>query len=261
MFDFDELEENEAQTSQTLLSPQTQPAPLGRRIRILSIHGGGSNQNINVYQTKQLKHTLGDVADWEFLEGTVISEKEPEGIMKALAQGSPIRSWYNVETDDNSDRPYNEKLFDLSVPFHYRKVEEGTAIVLEHLKNKGPFDVIVGFSQGCIITHLITAFMRERNEEPSWRLSVLFNGMRVRDAKYAQLFSQPLKHPSVMVFGMQDEFYRYGRDSQVSMYERPVILEHDEGHKFPANNERGKEIYAQVRKEILWHCGIPTDEF
>lgn len=252
MFDFDELEESEQQPR----SPLTQPAPLGRRIRILSLHGGGSNQNINKYQSKLLQQALAEYADWDFLEGTIISEKEPEGVMKSLAQGAPIRSWYNVETEDKSDRPYSEKLFDHSVEFHYRMVNDGTQKVLEHLKSKGPFDIIVGFSQGCIITHLITGLLRERNEEPSWRLSVFFSGMGVRDKSYAGLFDTPLRHPTAMVFGRQDEFYSYGKDRQTSMYENPLILEHDEGHKFPANNEQGKEIYAKVKKEILWHCGI-----
>eukprot|EP00746_Dinoflagellata_sp_MGD_P026370 gnl/MRDRNA2_/MRDRNA2_162142_c0_seq1.p1 gnl/MRDRNA2_/MRDRNA2_162142_c0~~gnl/MRDRNA2_/MRDRNA2_162142_c0_seq1.p1 ORF type:complete len:306 (+),score=40.94 gnl/MRDRNA2_/MRDRNA2_162142_c0_seq1:132-920(+) len=244
-----------------------QPSSLGRKIRILSLHGGGSNSKINAYQTQYLRNTLGDLAEWEFLEGTILFNLDPKihgnrkdyKILKYLSKGSPIRSWYDVELEDNSNRSYNDKLFDPSVTVRYSKADEGAERVLKYLRSKGPFDVIVGFSQGCAITHLVVGLLRERNEEPPWRLSLFFSGMGVRDTHYLRWFSKPIDHPSVMVFGRNDEFYRYGKASQVPIYKQPLVLEHDEGHKFPGNNEAGKALYAQVVKEILWHCGIaPT---
>lgn len=263
MFDFDELEEQEpveqkgksppAAVSKVQRGP---PRPLGRKLRVLALHGGGSNTNIMMYQVGPLKRLLGDKAEWDFLNGATTWEGEPANdMMKALAKGMPFHGWYRVENDDQSDRPYNDKLFDLSVKFTYGHVEKAVDSVLEHIAQHGPFDVLLGFSQGCIVTTLITGMLREKGEEPSWRLNVLFNGMRVRDNRYAQLFETPLSQPSVMVFGRLDEFYGYGRQSQAAIYEDPVIFEHEEGHKFPSQNPAGKEIYNQVAEKILWHCG------
>ena len=64
--------------------------------------------------------------------------------------------------------------------------------------DEGPFDVLVAFSQGCIMTHLLIGhlrledpkqqvssqrwhFTRNRAEDMPWRMSVFFCGMHIRD--------------------------------------------------------------------------------
>eukprot|EP00434_Breviolum_minutum_P000178 symbB.v1.2.000150.t1/scaffold9.1/size550961/6 len=95
-----------------------------------------------------------------------------------------------------------------------------------------------------------------KGQEIPWRLSVLFNGMRVRDRSFERLFNTPLDLPCLMVFGRQDEFYRYGKMSQVALYEDPWVLEHDEGHKFPSAAPRAREIYDEVITRIREVCGL-----
>jgi len=242
--------------------PRPQPAALGRKMRVLGLHGGGSNTNIMQYQVMPLRRMLGDKAEWDFLNGgrdwKFSNGLAPPDIMKSLAGDLPFKGWYGVVSDDTSDRPYNEKLFDLSVNFTYEEVETGVERVMKHITEHGPFDVVVGFSQGCIVSHLVAGLLREKGEAVPWRLSVFFNGMRVRDNRYRKLFEKPLAVPSVMVFGRKDEFYDYGRRSQEDLYENPLILEHDEGHKFPTQQPRAKEIYEKVKEQILWHCGLPS---
>lgn len=238
-----------------------QPKPLGRKIRVLALHGGGSNVNIMKFQVQTLRRLLGDEAEWSFLNGgrpwKFSKGLEPTEMMEGLADGMPFYGWYGVVNDGDLERPYNEKLFDLKVNFTYEEVELGVDRVMQHIKQEGPFDILLGFSQGCIVAHLVAGTLRERGETPPWKLSVLFNGMCVRDQRYKELFNKPLSVPSVMIFGRQDEFYDYGRKSQEALYENPVIYEHDEGHKFPAKPPRAKEIYAEVKKRIFWHCGLP----
>eukprot|EP00933_Yihiella_yeosuensis_P053285 TRINITY_DN5149_c2_g1_i3.p1 TRINITY_DN5149_c2_g1~~TRINITY_DN5149_c2_g1_i3.p1 ORF type:complete len:303 (+),score=52.32 TRINITY_DN5149_c2_g1_i3:59-910(+) len=281
MFDFDELEEtlplDKAKEAKEEKKPETQiaekpsqpspaamvrlrPSPLGRKLRVLGLHGGGSNSNILQYQVMALKKALGDKAEWDFLNGgrdwKFNDGQEPPAIMKSLANGMPFYGWYGVVNQDTSDRPYQEKLFDISVDFEYQEVEEGVNRVMKYMKEKGPFDVLLGFSQGCIVSHLIAGLLHERGETIPWRLSLLFCGMRVRDNRYRRLFEVPLDVPSVMVFGRQDEFYDYGKASQVELYKDPIILEHDEGHRFPSQQPRAKEIYEEVVKQVYWHCGV-----
>merc|ERR1712216_499585 len=108
---------------------------------------------------------------------------------------------------------------------------------------------------GGIVIHLISGLLRSRGENIPWKLSVFFNGMRVRDERFAELFNEKLSQPAVMVYGRKDEFYEYGQ-KQIDMYEDPVVLEHEEGHKFPAAQPHAKQIYEEVTKMILQHCGL-----
>merc|ERR1712032_1331991 len=122
-----------------------------------------------------------------------------------------------------------EKLFDTSVKFTYEEVEDAVDYVLDYINRNGPYDALFGFSQGCIIIHLIAAILRERGLPVPWKFSALFCGMKVRDNRFAELFDVPLRVPCVQVYGRQDPYYDYGRRSQPLMYEDPLILEHDEG--------------------------------
>lgn len=276
MFDYDDLEvkfeerDTKAKATASAAEPKSSgyvatpsPAPpIGaRKIRVLALHGGGSNTNIMQYQVMPLRRILGDQAEWDFLNGGR-DWKFNDGhgvpdIMKALAAGMPFFGWYGVENDDKTTRTYEEKLFDPSVTFTYKEVDLGVERVLQRIKEHGPVDVILGFSQGCIVSHLIAGLLRERGQEIPWRLSVLFNGMRVRDRRYEKLFETPLDLPCVMVFGKQDEFYHYGKASQSVLYKDPIVLEHDEGHKFPSAAPKAKEIYDEVVRQIYWRCGLP----
>merc|ERR1712039_179521 len=106
----------------------------------------------------------GDRFEWTFLEGCYKNENldNVSDIIKSLAKGDPIVSWYNSKPEDENDsddRPFQEKLFDPAVRFKYHYVKEGVDLVTHYLKENGPFDVVVGFSQGCIVTHLISGIL------------------------------------------------------------------------------------------------------
>jgi len=243
-------------------TPRQRPQPLaGQRsaLRVLCLHGGGSNSRIMEYQTMGMRRALGAKAEWHFLDGgrewsTTAPVNE---MMLALAKGEPMRGWYQVSDDGDPKKTNEEKLFDMSVTYTYGEVEDGVDRVLAYIKEHGPFDVLMGFSQGCVITHLVAAMLRERGEAIAWRLSVLFCGMRVRDNRYLEQFAKPLALPCVQIYGKEDPYYTYGRESQPQMYLDPVILEHDEGHKFPTPGKGcGREIYDRVTQEMLWHCGM-----
>ncbi|CAE8613976.1 unnamed protein product, partial [Polarella glacialis] len=230
MFDYDELGEfdegdevKKTSPSSPSSGPMLRPPPLGRKLRVLALHGGGSNSNVMKYQVQALKKALGDKAEWDFMNGgrpwKWDNGMEPPAIMKSLAGDLSFFGWYGVETEDVSDRPYQEKLFDVSVKFSYLEVDAGVDRVMRHIKENGPFDVLLGFSQGCIVSHLIAALLRERGESIPWRLSLLFCGMRVRDTKYERLFETRLPVPSIQIYGRKDEFYDYGKASQEALYE------------------------------------------
>eukprot|EP00439_Symbiodinium_sp_Y106_P047401 s881_g6.t1 len=183
MFDFDELEvkfeerDTKNKATASAAEPVSKPSgyvatpspapPIGsRKIRVLALHGGGSNTNIMQYQVMPLRRILGDQAEWDFLNGgrdwTFNDGHGVPDIMKALAAGMPFFGWYGVENDDKTTRTYEEKLFDPSVTFTYKEVDLGVDRVLQRIKEHGPVDVILGFSQGCIVSHLIAGLLRER---------------------------------------------------------------------------------------------------
>eukprot|EP00931_Biecheleriopsis_adriatica_P052006 TRINITY_DN30206_c0_g1_i1.p1 TRINITY_DN30206_c0_g1~~TRINITY_DN30206_c0_g1_i1.p1 ORF type:complete len:568 (+),score=118.95 TRINITY_DN30206_c0_g1_i1:39-1706(+) len=256
---------------------------LPRKIRILALTGGHSCTEMLRVQTTALRHAVGrEDADWTFIEGTenwtwfegepVISEMEEK-----LAKGAQLKNWYkdSVYEATVSDKPNREKQFDPRSRVEYHNIEEKIELLKRQILDEGPFDVVVAFSQGCIMMHLLIGTLRKqapekasrrwhhaRNscEEMPWRLTVFFCGMHIRDEDYLHLVETPSPHPTVHVFGKADEFYDYGRDGfgykpQEEYYADPLILLHDEGHQFPTQQPRARQVYSHVADEIWRLCG------
>lgn len=239
----------------TSSSPRRSSGNTKKTIKCLGLHGGGVNANIMEYQTMAFRRVLGErvKCEWEFLDGPRLwSSQDADDMLKHLSKGKPLRGWYGVDIENDDDRPYIERLMDSSVKFRYTGVDKAVAHVMDTIVEKGPFDVLVGFSQGCIMTHLLAAILRERAQELPWSVSLQFSGMRVRDDDYAKMFDKPLAIPSIQVYGRADPYCEYGRSSQPQMYEQVVTIEHEEGHKFPSTKQ--KEINARIVNELLRYC-------
>jgi len=122
--------------------------------------------------------------------------------------------------------------------------------------------------------HLLIGFLRREvprnekkwqkvlhsSEDMPWRLSLMFNGMHIRDKDYFDLFETKSPHRTVQVFGKDDEYYDYSRDGfgnkpQEEYYESPVVLVHEQNHQFPTEQPRAKQIYDRCVAEIWKYCG------
>lgn len=284
---------NELHTWRKALRPPKPLAPpllememmMPRKLRVLALTGGHSCTEVLKYQSAPLRQAIGrDLCEFTFIEGTedwnwfegepIVSDME-----KKLAKGAQLKNWYmdTITEETPTDKPNREKQFDPKSRVEYHKIPEKVQKLKELIFDEGPFDVLVAFSQGCIMTHLLIGhlrkeepatqaaskrwhFTRNQPEEMPWRVSVFFNGMHIRDKDYMDLFDTPSPHPTVHVFGKADEFYDYGRDGfgykpQEEYYVDPVIFSHSEGHAFPTQPPRAREIYDRVAAEIWRHCG------
>ena len=143
-------------------------------LRVLCLHGGGGNKIVMNAQTRKLRQLLGADVVFEFLEGPRIYPQEEVGAAASrqptstaeIHRGSthgvaqvdktlinyfgkgPYYGWYGVENDGDPERNYIEKLNDYSVVFTYSAVETALATLEKALDERGPFDVLLGFSQG-----------------------------------------------------------------------------------------------------------------
>lgn len=259
-----------------------------RKLRVLALCGGHSCVAVMKFQTTQLKMALGkDVADWTYIEGTkdwkwYDGEPTVSELEEKIAKGAQLKNWYmdtcHEEGGKKTERLNKDKQFDPSTHVEYHDIPA----VVEHWKNyilnEGPFDVLVGFSQGCILMHLLIGHMRQdapggrekyperwkharhNAEQMPWRCSVFVGGLHIRDKNYFHLFEKKSPHPTIHVFGKEDEYYEYARDGfgnkpQEDYYLDPMVLIHAQSHEFPTAMPRAKQVYDKVCAEIWRHCG------
>jgi hypothetical protein len=210
-----------------------------RKMRVLVFCGGHSNIPIIKFQTNNLKMALGkDNCEFIYIEGTkdftwYTGEPKPTDMEERLAGGKQLKNWYSdrcheeggeekdilgLKAHIKTDRLNKDKQFDPTTFVEYFDIPELCEQWIDYIYQEGPFDVLVGFSQGGIFMHLLIAYMRKkaiggrelyperwkhvRNTQDTmpWRISCFFNAMHVRDKRCFDLFEKPLPdHPSVCV--------------------------------------------------------------
>ena len=134
------------------------------------------------------------------------------------SQVSPIESqrvWYNA-TDDSSV---------------YTGIEESIAHVLHHVKLNGPYEGIIGFSQGSILASLII------KQQPSlFKYFVSISGFCARSDKYKTYYSpnEPLDVASLHIYGRRDTLVDPSRSQDFAKcFRDSACVEHEAGHFAP----------------------------
>lgn len=138
------------------------------------------------------------------------------------------------------------------VPFdslQYQHQTEGFEKSIEYLRTifsqEGPFDGILGFSQGAAMAALVGAQREKLKGEIDFRFVVLCSGFAVNMAEYGE---GSINCPSLHIFGKKE-----GKDRQIdcqaskhlaSLFENgcSVIVEHDLGHIIPTRSPYIDEI-------------------
>ena len=222
--------------------------------RILCLHGGGTNEAIMRIQTAKLRAQLRGEFDFEFLEGTHTVEAVDPAIKKRFA-GQQYLGWYDVKHDAAPGRDYIEALLDEQhVEFSYPGIDEALARVEGHIEASGPYNALLGFSQGAILITLLTALHLERarnglGQPPSWQQNVLVCGMPVRANRFYSLFDRlgPLKFASTIAQGRDDMAYPWCI-KLAQTYRSPCIIEYVDGHRFPHSKDDTCKIADSIRQ-------------
>ncbi|CAE7213252.1 unnamed protein product, partial [Symbiodinium natans] len=239
--------------------------PVPKKLRIFALAGSITCKELLKFQCGQLAALLGkDAVEWTYAEGTVshswqFAEQLSDFERTVAKKRQELISWYEDIYHCNQDRPVLEKQFDPTVKVESVDIPAKVALLQRRLHEEGPFDVILGFSQGCIMMHYLVGHLRKQGEPVPCKLLLFFEGMHIRDWRYVELFETPVAHPSIHVFGEKSPYYSYAREGRCSSkrvedyYENPLVLTHSEGHNFPTQPPRSTEIYGIVREQILKH--------
>lgn len=284
--DFDDLDEQgEVEEEEDTLPP------VEGKIRVLAIHGAGANSNIMKIQTDKLRSIMkeGERCEWDYMDGDEEWDWEGGGnsytdpsteadlrhnpqpqIMIGMAQGMSFKGWCRIECKDHTARPWIEKINDSSVDYTANEqVEASCERILEYIKTKGPFDIVLAFSSGTVVINVLTGLLRERGETPPWRLSVFFSPPLVRDRRFQKLFAEPLSQPVIMIYGRRGEGGRmcnFATDDWTNhvakqslskwMYKKPVVLEDGEhAHEIPRMGHNQERNLMRIAAHIFRCCG------
>ena len=169
----------------------------GRPLKILALHGRGSNNDITAIQLSSLEVPTRCVAD----------------LLSAPHDSSPQSNVFHML----SNRTFHQWGHD----------EDALKGVLAYIERHGPYDGLYGFSQGAaVVTALSKPGVAEGfGSKRTWRFVICAGGVPPPGDGTVDL-------PSLQISGARDPF-RAASKALADVYEDPMLLEHAGGHELP----------------------------
>ncbi|KAF7130020.1 hypothetical protein RHSIM_Rhsim10G0171200 [Rhododendron simsii] len=216
---------------------------LARKPRVLCLHGFRTSGKIFEEQTQVWPEFVREKMDLVFVDAPFPAEGglEELGVAEELFD-PPLYEWFQANKD------FSE----------YRNFDECIAFVEDCMTRIGPFDGLMGFSQGAFLAAALPGMQAEGvalTSVPKIKFVMLiaggkFGGSNFSSPKLAQnAFSSPVECPSLHFLGEKDFGLTNGIELLDSFVD-PVVINHPEGHVVPklATEKNKMEQQQPVRK-------------
>ncbi|KAL0282025.1 UNVERIFIED_CONTAM: Dihydrofolate reductase [Sesamum angustifolium] len=206
-----------------------------KMMRILCLHGfrtSGSflRKQISKWDPSIFAHFHMDFPDGIFPAG---GKSEIEGIFPP-----PYFEWFQFNKD------FTE----------YTNLEECIAYLCEYITSKGPFDGLLGFSQGATLSALLLGYQAQGKilkEHPPLKLFVSISGSKFREPSICEVaYKDPIRVKSVHFIGDKD-WLKLPSEELAIAFVNPLVIRHPQGHAVPRLGEEAVCKLSNWAMEII----------
>lgn len=157
------------------------------------------------------------------------------------------------EVEGIFDPPYYE-WFQFNKEFtEYQNFDKCLAYIEECMIKHGPFDGLLGFSQGAILSGALPGLQEKGvalTKVPKIKYLIIIGGAQFKNESVAEkAYSSSITCPSVHFLGEQDYLKKYGIELLES-YVDPVVIHHPKGHTIPRFDEKGLETMLSFIEKV-----------
>ncbi|KAK9813275.1 hypothetical protein WJX72_011766 [[Myrmecia] bisecta] len=198
-----------------------------RKLRILALHSFRTSGTIFQEQMRRagLDTALEDLVEIIYATSPRPASGPPPEDVHPYFQG-PYYEWWNAETVEGQHGR--------SVTFH--GWDTALSFITDFISLHGPFDGVMGFSQGTILTSLLVGLQQQgaiMKGLPHFRFCLLFAGLPAGDPALKYVYDEPLRTPSLHVMGEKDFVLKYSK-LLAKLFKDPIVIMHPRGHVIPA---------------------------
>ncbi|KAL3728680.1 hypothetical protein ACJRO7_033286 [Eucalyptus globulus] len=207
--------------------------------RILCLHGFRTSAKILETQIHKWPESVLEKLDLVYLDAPYPSTGQSgvEGIFDP-----PYFEWFQANQD------FTE----------YENFEECIAFIEDFMVKNGPFDGLLGFSQGAMLAATLPGMQAEGlvlTKVPKIKFLILIAGAKLGGSTYgapplaANAFSSPVKCPSLHVIG-ENDFLKPESIAQLDLFVDPIVLHHPKGHTIPRLDDQSLGIVNNFIEKI-----------
>ncbi|KAJ1473156.1 serine hydrolase-domain-containing protein [Baffinella frigidus] len=204
-------------------------APSVRKLRVLALHGFAQDVEAFKAKTGSLRGSVKDLVEFEYALAPLVDFHEQIG------EG---RTWYLFSQQEKGDMKWG-------------KFDETLAYLATVFKEKGPFDGVLGFSQGACLAATL-ACMQGKDAAPEgveFKFVAAVSGFVPRDPVLMTYFHKnSCALPSFHCIGEADQITPPARNEALrDCFLDPVTFRHTRGHMVPSD----KAVHQGFRDFIL----------
>ncbi|XP_037324412.2 esterase OVCA2 [Pungitius pungitius] len=209
-------------------------------LRVLCIHGYRQNGSSFREKTGALRKLLKKQAELVYLSAPhCVQEAGGEEASEKDGPGSNVdsRGWWFSDVQARSFSALQQCEESLGL-------DESVKAVREAVQIQGPFDGILGFSQGAAFVAML-CFLQEQKLEPefNFRFAIFVAGFRSACEEHKRFYNSPLEIPSLHVFGLEDRVIPDNMSRELLLsFQDSQVLTHPGGHFVPAASAH-RQIY------------------
>ncbi|KAG5529552.1 hypothetical protein RHGRI_030073 [Rhododendron griersonianum] len=196
--------------------------------RFLCLHGFRTSAEILRKQLRRWPETVLGKWDLVFIDGPFLAQGE-SGVERFYSP--PYYEWFQFSQD--YQEAYN--------------FEECLAYIEDYMVRNGPFDGVMGFSQGAILSAAMPGMQLDGvalTKVPRIKCVIIMSGAKFGGSNFgspklaANAFSSPLKCPSLHIIGEADLLKEQGIELLESFID-PFVIHHSKGHTIARLDEKG----------------------
>uniref|UniRef100_A0A7N0ULU2 Serine hydrolase domain-containing protein n=1 Tax=Kalanchoe fedtschenkoi TaxID=63787 RepID=A0A7N0ULU2_KALFE len=213
-------------------------SPPSRRPRVLCLHGfrcSGEILNRQLADAEWPESILGRL-DLFFPDAPFPAQGLPSA---RIIYGSPYYEWFQTNEDLTK----------------YTNFDECLAYIEDLAINHGPFDGLMGMSQGGVLTGLLPGLQKNglaMTRVAEVKFIIVIAGGRSRNPSVANqaYSSSPLHCPSLHFIGEHDELVGADGLALLGSYVDPVVILHPGGHEVPKLDEKAEKQVSEFIDKV-----------
>ncbi|CAL4099276.1 unnamed protein product, partial [Meganyctiphanes norvegica] len=218
------------------------------KLKILCLHGFRQNSAIFKDRLGGFRRFTKNEAEFEFVTAPHKVENE-EGSKEDVDERG---WWFQRESNDHFRGAEPGKTS--------RGFEESVQTVEEHVASHGPYDGLLGFSQGAALVGMLCALQSQNNLRFKVNFAIMISGFKSKCIEHEKMYQTKVEIQSLHVFGEQDKFISIEMsESLVAMFDNPVVMRHSGGHHVPSSGPQ-KNFYKDTYKHFLQSCLVLKDD-
>ncbi|KAJ3683007.1 hypothetical protein LUZ60_013234 [Juncus effusus] len=206
-----------------------------KKMKILCLHGFRTSGAFLKKQISKWDPSIFEHFDMVFPDGLFPAggKSDIEGIFPA-----PYFEWFQ----------FNKEFTE------YTNLEECISYLCDYITTNGPFDGLLGFSQGATLSALLIGYQSQgkvlKDHRPI-KFLVSVSGSKFRDPSICDVaYKDIIKAKSVHFIGEKD-WLKVPSEELASAFDSPLILRHPQGHTVPRLDEAAVKQLSEWTKTIV----------